>query len=889
MSANVLIAICFVYGIVLFALAYFADRAASRGLSRWLRSPLTYTLSLSVYCTAWTFYGAVGSAARNGMEFLAIYLGPSIAFIGWWVIIRKMVRIGRTQNITSIADFLSSRFGKSNTIAVIATVIVLAAITPYIALQLQSISKSFQIFVPNDTRVGGYQGVAFVSATGLAFFAILFGTRTTNVNERQNGVVIAIAFESIVKLVAIMSVGVFAMFFVGAGDVFALPEASQLLEIPIFTSRWVALVSVSFMSVLVLPRMFHVLVTENTSERHLFVASWAFPLYLFLINIFVLPIAIVGLNLLGSGADPDYFLITLPFQSGQTGLALLAFLGGFSAATSMIIMSSIAVSIMISNHIAMPIWLRARGKTNETADVQGALLASRRFSITIVMLLGYAYYEIAGGRTSLASIGIIAFAGVAQLFPSLMAALFWRGANRNGAAIGMILGGLTWIYTLYLPSIGADRGTMDAIITNGPWGVLWLAPQKLFGSDITDPFVHSLFWSIFLNTLGLVLGSLLSSQRPIENLLSNQFVGALNPRQQMSLLQRNLDTRIEDFHFLSERVLGQAKTEALFHTIAESQGLADELPIVTDDFIEKLERAFSGVVGGAAAHTLISQLTGARTVPVIETIKLADETVQNIEYAKALEEQAKQIEVGAQALREANATLVALDAQKDAFLSQVSHELRTPMTAIRSFTEILRDDPDLSAEERQKLLSIISEENLRLTNMLDEILDLSYLESGRVKMSRQTVLIREVIEQSIRVTESVWKGSNVNILKDFPERYLWALCDYNRMSQVFINLITNAVKYSEVEAPELKITLRKRGQMITIDFADNGQGVPRGDRAKIFEKFSRGGKKDIAGSAGLGLAISREIMENHGGSLDLITTIQGAKFRASIPLHHSSE
>ncbi len=885
MNINTLIIICCFYGVLLFAVAYFADREAKRKKPAWLSSPLIYTLSLSVYCTAWTFYGAVGSAARSGIEFLAIYVGPSLVFFSWWVILRKMVRIGRSQNITSIADFISSRFGKSNTIAVIVTCICLVAVTPYIALQLQSISQSFSLFFDVDTSKYNSKWITLFSATALTSFTILFGTRSVTISERQYGVIVAIAFESIIKILALICVGIFAIYIIGSPEkVFALPEAKRLLDMPIFSTRWTALVSVSFMAVLVLPRMFHVLVTENTNEKHLLTASWAFPLYLLLLNIFVLPIAIVGMNILGPSSNPDYFLITLPLHQGQNWLATLAFIGGFSAATSMIIMTSIAISIMVSNHIAMPIWLGSRENRHDPTNVRTALMTSRRATIIIVMLLSYGYYELAGDSGSLASIGLIAFVGVSQLFPSLMAALFWRGANRNGVIIAMIVGTITWLYTLYWPSLGAEKISVQHVIEHGPFGIYWLSPHNLFGSRINDPAVHSIFWTLFLNVLFLVFGSLFTRPRQIERLLANQYVGILSPQHTSSFMQRKHDTRIEDIYILSQRVLGPVETKELFATISKSQGRDGDLPIVTDEFISQLERSFSGALGGAAAHALISQLTGYRNVPVIETIQLADETIQNIEYARALEAQSKEIERQAQALREANAVLVSLDAQKDAFLSQVSHELRTPMAAIRSFTEILRDDDNLSQEERSRMLGIIAKENVRLTNMLDELLDISHLESGRVKMQRETHLTHNIVEQAISVTEAVWKEAHINIVTEYPDKKLYIRSDFNRMSQVFINLITNAIKYVVHETPELTISIKKKGSLVYIDFVDNGKGIPPSERPRIFEKFIRGSASDLAGSAGLGLAISREIVENHEGTLELMDSVQGAHFRVKLPL-----
>ena len=370
-SFNLLVSICLIYVIALFAVAYIAERAADRGRFNFLRSPLIYTLSISVYCTAWTYYGAVGSAARNGLEFITIYLGPTLVFIGWWWVLRKLVRIGREQRITSIADLLSSRYGKSGFLAVLVTLLAVIGTTPYIALQLQSLALSFAVF----TSSGGGSApsptaTAFYVAVGLAVFTIVFGTRNLDANERHHGVVTAIAVEAIVKLAALVSVGVFVVWGVanGPSDIFSKMDPALLNSGEIFNNRWLTLTLLSATAILCLPRMFQVIVVENDDEKHLATASWAFPLYLFLMSLFVLPIAIAGLSTLPENANPDLFVLTVPLAQGQNNLATFAFLGGFSSATSMVIVASIALSTMMSNHIVLPLWLRANASRNPASD-----------------------------------------------------------------------------------------------------------------------------------------------------------------------------------------------------------------------------------------------------------------------------------------------------------------------------------------------------------------------------------------------------------------------------------------------------------------------------------------------------------------------------------------
>ncbi|KPU85023.1 sodium:solute symporter, partial [Marinosulfonomonas sp. PRT-SC04] len=383
-----------------------------RGQFGWLRSPLVYTLSLSIYCTAWTFYGAVGYAARSGLEFLTIYLGPTLVMVGWWWILRKLVRIGRTQRITSIADLISSRYGKSNLLGVIVTVMAVIGTTPYIALQLQSVTLSFAVFAQraSDDGTGDWvasnlNATALWVAVGLALFTVLFGTRNLDANERHYGVVTAIAAEAVMKLFALIAVGVFVVWGVadGAGDILARIDASPIANWDIRPGRWVSLTFLSAVAFLTLPRMFQVMVVENVDERHLATASWAFPLYLFFMSLFVVPIAVVGLDLLPAGSNPDLFVLTVPLSQGQNGLAILSFLGGFSSATSMVIIAAIALSTMVSNHIVMPIWLSvARQGATVSGDVRQVVLLSRRISIAVILALGYAYFRVSGGGAALA-------------------------------------------------------------------------------------------------------------------------------------------------------------------------------------------------------------------------------------------------------------------------------------------------------------------------------------------------------------------------------------------------------------------------------------------------------------------------------------------------------
>ncbi|MGR3698909.1 MAG: ATP-binding protein [Roseovarius sp.] len=883
---NVLILVCILYVVFLFAVAFAADRAALRGRGSWLRSPFIYTLSLSIYCTAWTFYGAVGFAARSGLEFVTIYLGPTLIMIGWWWTLRKMVRVGRSQRITSIADLISSRYGKSNLLAVIVTVLAVIGTTPYIALQLQSVTLSFAAFAETDptaTTLPDMQSTALWVAGGLALFTILFGTRNLDANERHHGVVMAIALEAVVKLFALLAVGIFVVWGLSGGVATTLDriDASAIARFEVSGSRWIGLTMLSAAAFLCLPRMFQVMVVENEDEDHLRTAAWAFPTYLMLMSLFVVPIAAVGLELMPSGANPDLFVLTLPLMDGRDGLAILSFLGGFSSATSMVIVAAIALSTMVSNHVVMPLWLHfSGGAAMVSGDVRHVALLARRLSIAGVVLLGYVYFRLSGGGTALAAIGLIAFAGVAQFMPALMGGLFWRGATRTGALAGLIVGAVVWIYCLFLPSFGPSVVLPQVVFDEGLFGLQWLRPRALFGTEGMDPVVHAVLWSLLLNTSAFILGSLLSFPQPVERLQGAQFVNVFDHSGTPGGWTGGM-AQSEDLLIMAQRIMGATEAQALFAEAARRQGLAGYLPEPSPSFLQELERELSGSVGAATAHAMISQIVGGAAVSVEDLMAVADETAQIMEYSSQLEAKSQELARTARQLRQANEKLTQLSVQKDGFLSQISHELRTPMTSIRAFSEILRDTGDLTAEEQSKYASVIHDEAVRLTRLLDDLLDLSVLENGQVVLHVQRGSLADLLDRAERAAGV--QGGALRVVRDRVAEAVDLTTDLDRLVQVFINLIANARKYCDGQPPILTIRTAVIDGELVIDFTDNGSGIAPAQQAVIFEKFSRIGQHK-AGGAGLGLAICREIMARLGGAVSYLPGQKGAAFRVTLPL-----
>lgn len=884
---NAVVAIALGYVAFLFCVAFLAERRAAKGHTSWLNSPVIYTLSLSIYCTGWTFYGAVGFAARSGLEFASIYLGPTLIMIGWWWVLRRLVRIGQTQRITSIADLISSRFGKSTQLGVIVTLMAVVAGTPYIALQLQSVTLSLAVFAEAGGSLWAQSdqyGASIWVAAGLAFFTILFGTRNLDANERHHGIVMAIAVEAIVKLVALLAVGIFVVWGLGGGPsaTLAAIEVSPIAEWQQSAGRWVSLIFLAAAAFLCLPRMFQVLVVENPDERSLHFASWAFPLYLMLMCIFVLPIAVIGLNVMPIGANPDLFVLTLPLSYGENGLAVLSFLGGFSSATSMVIVASLALATMVSNHIVLPIWLRSGADqgASQSGDVRRVIVRTRRITIAAILALGYVYYRVSGGGTALAAIGLVSFTGAVQVLPVMLGGIFWRGATRHGAAAGLLIGFAVWIWTLFLPSFGVGAVIPMNVFTDGPLGFGWLRPEAFFGISGLDPLVHGLFWSLLLNTGIFFLVSILTFPNPLERLQGAQFVNVFEQAGATPMWTHS-DANAEDLLIMSQRIIGSGRAQDIFTAAALAQGKQGFLPDVTPDFVARLERELAGSVGAATAHAMVGRMTQGASLSVEDLIAVADEAAQIMEYSNQLEAKSAEQDRTARALREANTKLQALSVQKDAFLSQISHELRTPMTSIRSFSEILRD-MDMTSEEKARHAGIIHDEALRLTRLLDDLLDLSVLENGTVTLHMQTGDLTDLLDRAVRAAGVQANGLTVRRQKSREAVILTA--DLDRLCQVFINIVSNAAKYCDADAPELTINVHQIGAATVVDFIDNGSGITESHQEMIFEKFSRLADHARAGGAGLGLAICREIMVRLGGGVTYLPGQGGAAFRVTLPV-----
>ncbi len=903
-SSSLVIAASFLYVLILFAVAWFGDKRAAEGRSI-IASPWVYALSMAVYCTAWTYFGSVGRAANTGLWFLPIYLGPMLAMILAWLVLRKMIRIAKTYRITSIADFIASRYGKSRTLASLVTLITVVGIVPYIALQLKAISSGYAMLTTPLGQPRPEMGLWLGDSTlyialALAGFTIMFGTRHLDTTERHEGMVAAIAFESIVKLVAFLAVGIFVVYgvFNGMGDLFAQALADEKLkpllllgqgEYDFAYPQWFALILLAMLSVIFLPRQFQVMVVENVDERHLKRASWVFPLYLLLINIFVLPIAIGGLLFFGQGqADPDYFVLSLPLAHGYEGLALFVFVGGLSAATGMVIVEAIAVSTMVCNDLVMPFLLRTeRFGSRASGDLTGLLLMIRRVAILGILLLGYLYFRMAGEAYALVSIGLISFAAVAQFAPAMLGGMYWKVGNRQGALVGLMLGFALWIYTLLLPSLVKSGWIDSGFMHEGLFGLVWLRPEQLFGLEGLDNLTHALFWSLFANISAYVLVSLWTRPEAREASQALLFVDVFERTASTHPVFWQGRAKLADLLNLTERFLGLDKAERVFTDYARRLGLSQTKDIPANaQLVQYVETQLAGAIGTGSARMMVASVVEEEQLDLDDVMRILEEASQLRAYSKALEEKSLSLEKATSELRAANEQLKSLDKLKDDFMSSVTHELRTPLTSIRAFTEMMLDDDEMEAEQRRQFLEIVVGEAERLGRLVNQVLDMAKIEAGHAEWHNSDVDIQAVVRQAVNSISGTYLENGLSLnLHDSHAVIAPIRADPDRLMQVMLNLLSNAAKFVPHPGGKVDVYITDAVDGVTVAVQDNGKGIAKHEQEQVFEKFRQAGEfSDRPQGTGLGLPISRQIVEHFGGRMWLDSELgAGARFSFFLP------
>ena len=834
MSKLLVIGFSFGYLVLLFGVAYAAERRSAARKSL-VSNPYVYALSMAVYCTAWTYYGSVGRAAHNGLEFVGIYLGPTLLAPVWWLVLRKIIRVSRQQRLTSIADFISARYGKSAALGALVTVVCVLGIVPYIALQIKAIAASFVTLTGSGAGVGGPADTTALYTTGaLAVFTILFGVRSVEATERHEGIVLAVAVESVLKLVAFLVLGAFVTFglFHGFTDVFdqaaAVPALRQL-----FTLRgsgtggaeWFTLLVLSMSAILLLPRQFQVAVVENVDENHLRKAMWLFPLYLIIINLFVLPVAFGGMLKLGhTGIDADTYVLALPLAAGHSWLALLTYLGGLSAASSMIIVETIALSVMMSNHLLMPLLVRVpsarpEGQTRWFAYLGRVALESRRLAVVLVLLLAYGYYAEVGKALPLVNTGLVSFRGGGAVCARRAGRPVLEGrhpARGHGGPAGGVCGVVFYAGAAHAGGAGAAarihsdrrRGRQSAAC-----GRLRCSGSK---GSITSRTGCS---GAGFSTSGSTWASRWpgrprrwSCGRPMCSWTCSRAAawprkwpaGRAGPRFPTcapccwASWGRSAPTRP-----------CAPSPPASPTPCRRSKMSARQRPSPTPTTSPRPTRACSPTPKSCwpvawarpAPACLVASVAGAEQISYDSVVGILKESQQLLEANRQLQKQSRQLQRLTDELRAAYDQLQALDHRKDEFLYTVTHELRTPLTSIRALAEILADNPDLEEEERLRFQLTIGREAERLTRLISLVLDLEKFESGQATLDRAPIAVAELVAEALDAVGQLLRDKHIALHVDVPADLPVLLADRDRLMQVLVNLLSNAIKACRARRP----------------------------------------------------------------------------------------
>jgi Na+/proline symporter/signal transduction histidine kinase len=861
---------------MLFGIAHWAEK---RGNSKWTNNPYVYTLSLAVYCSAWTYYGSIGVAANSGLNYLPIYIGPIIIIPAWMIILRKIIRISKVNKISSIADFISLRYGNSRFLGALVSLICIFGILPYIALQLKAIAETFHVVTQTTGDSNIFSDTTTYVAIALALFASYYGTRYVDASEKRKGIVTAVAMESILKLFFFLLLGIYVTFFVfdGFDDIYAkasvlenFKEKNTIGGIP-QAINWFFLCVLSLFAIFLLPRQFQMSVVENNRENHIKTAVWLFPLYLLLFNIFVYPVAWGG-NILfdGQAVNSDTYSLLIPQFFDNKIMTVLVFLGGFSAAISMIVVSSIGLSTMLSNNVLIPYGFLGRLQSEVQETNNKKIVNIRKVGIFSLIILAYFIYRVFVLEYNLFSIGMVSFVIIAQLAPSFFGAILWRRASRNGAVAGIIVGFLICTYTLLIPYAIGFTSLEKTFINHGILGIDLLKPFELFGLDYLNPVPHALFWSILFNLFAYMAVSVSFKGNYRERNYAEMFIDIdkyITMHENAFIWKGTAYT--SDIQKVLNRFLGEERTKralnifSLKYNVDKNQELADAR------LIKFAENLLTGHIGTASAKILISSVVKEEKITLPEVLKILEESQENIIINKKLTETSTELKAITAKLKKANEDLISKDKQKDEFLDTISHELRTPITAIRAATEILHDDDDIPQEMKKQFLSNIISESDRLNRLITKILDLEKFDSGKQKIYVTKNNIYHTISETIKQLQQLIENKNINVDLISEKNIVKAYYDEDRITQVLNNLLSNAIKFCPNQDGNIAISIKESETTIEVSVEDNGKGIDENDFEAIFDKFYQSSNQNIRKpvGSGLGLAICKKIIEHHRGKI----------------------
>ena len=874
MSSFLVILVIIVYLAVIFYVAYWAEKNSK---STWVNNPYVYTLSLAVYCTAWTYYGSVGLAASSGLKFLTIYLGPVIIIPTWILLMRKIIRISKGNKISSLADFISLRYGNNRFLGALVTLVCVLAIVPYISLQLKAISETFNVITDHNIVSSSIiNDTTFYIAILLALFAAFFGTQHTDASEKHKGIITAIALESVIKLIFFLIIGVYVTFYLFNGPTDIYEKASILPNFDIHQKingvedgfNWFLLSLLSMIAIMLLPRQFQVTVVENEREKYLKKVTWLFPLYLLLFNIFVIFIAWGG-NIIfqNDQVDADLFTLMLPLQNGHEFLALLVFLGGFSAAISMVVISTLALSTMLSNNLIIPYGFLGKFSKGESAENTESIKTIRRLAIFILIIVAYFFYRSFTLDRSLVSIGLISFVIIAQLAPSFFGGLFWRRGSSKGAIYGIIIGFFVTVYTLVIPFTIDSQLFSTSFIHEGLFGINLLKPYELFGLQIFEPVPHAFFWSLFFNVIVYILISV----NIVGNYRERNFAEMFVDNSKYASLHENAyvwkgEAYVKDIRKVLTRFLGEKRTERALNLFFMKYDIDKKTQFADARLVNFSEKLLTGSIGSASSRILISSVVKEEEISLPEVLNILDETQKAKESNKELQER---------------------DKQKDDFLDTVAHELKTPITSIRALSEILLEDDAIEIEIKKKFLKSIVSESERISRLINNILDLEKLSTGKEKLELVENSIKNTIIESVDAVRQLALNNQVYINSEGVQD-IKTVYDEDRIQQVIINLLSNAIKFSNKNNGKVYIITVINNNKLEILVEDNGKGIEQNDLNLIFNKFYQAKNQTILKpiGSGLGLAISKQIIKSHNGKIWAENMKpQGARVTFTLPLN----
>lgn len=894
MSKISLIALIFVYLGILFLIAFFAEK--NRG-SKLVSHPAVYALSLAVYCSAWTYYGSVGMAAKSGVEFLTIYLGPIIAAPLWIVLLKKIIQLSKVYNISSIADFISLRYGNSRFLGALVTIVCAASIIPYISLQLKAISETFEIVSTSTIGIEGSSIITdstFYIALILAVFASFFGTLSLDASKNKTGVMFSVAVESVLKLTFFLVVGIYVTYYIFDGTSDVYEQASLNLDLNQLSTinglnggiNWYFSIALSFLAIFLLPRQFQTSVVEFSNRKQLKTSIWLFPLYLLLFNLFVIFIAWGGLLILGNQANADYFTLLLPLHFGVNWLAILVFLGGLSAVISMVVVSTVALSTMLSNNLIIPYGFIKRLTKSKSLANEKTIKNIRRLCVFSSIILAYLLYSLFNPDISLFSIGLISFLIIAQLAPSFFIGMFWNRGSALGSKVGIILGMFIIGYTYLLPFITENVLSNNQFVENGLFEIELLKPYALFEIDILNPVNHALYWSLFLNTGAYLIFSVIKKGNYRERNYGEMFVNS----QKVVELKENAyvwkgEAYVEDIQNILVRFLGKDKADKALRVFRRRYAVNPEEKLADARFINFSERLLTGAVGSASAKILISNVAKEKPVSLVEVLKILEENKETISVNKSLEEQSQKLIKLTSELKSANDELKIQDQLKDDFLDTVAHELKTPITSIKASSEVLSEGDDMPFELQKKFLSNIIQDTERLNVLINDILDLEKMASGRDELTLRHQSLNKCVEDAINGISSIGQRKKIEV-KFHNKTQIETEFDYSKMLQVLTNLLSNSLKFISENNGKIDVFLEENSEEISCKVKDNGKGIPNEDIQLIFKKFYQSKnqtfKKPIG--SGFGLAICKQIIEMHGGEIHANPNLKiGAELIVKLP------